>query len=350
MVLLLSKASKIIVYIKIIIEPLYYFLFHTIFLFISIGLFLFRKPICNFLSINDLPNNQRKVHEKPMNTIGGMIIFINLILSLSYLLFYSEIKIKIFLILIFIYSLFFLLGLVDDNRQLSAKLKTFLIFLFLFIVLPLDNMHLIKNIKISNFDKVIVLNEGALFFTIFCIYFFYNAVNFADGLNGVCTSLVLFWLIAIFFNHGGDANEPGLISLIICILLILFLNVSGKLFIGNSGSSLLSIIVSIFFIKAHNDSNIYFDEIVILVLLPAIDVIRVSIERVLKKKSPFVADTNHFHHLLMNKFGKKIIFIPYIFISATPYLFSRIYNVSNFFIISIFIVMYFALIKILQKC
>jgi|688.fasta_scaffold162369_2 UDP-GlcNAc:undecaprenyl-phosphate GlcNAc-1-phosphate transferase len=328
---------------------MHHYLLHTIFLLISIGLFLVRNPICNFLNINDFPDNQRKFHKKPINTIGGIIIFINIILSLSYLLIYNEIKIKIFSILILIYSIFFFLGLIDDNRKLSATFKTFLIFILLFIILPIDNMHLIKNIKISNFDKVIVLNEGSLFFTIFCIYFFYNTVNFADGLNGICASLALFWLVVILFNHGGEINETMLISLIINILLILFLNISGKLFIGNSGSSLLSIIISLFFIETYNINNIYFDEIILLTLLPAIDVIRVSFERILNKISPFTADTNHFHHLLINKFDKKIVFIPYIFISSIPYLFSRIYDKNNFLVIIFFLITYFVFIKILKK-
>ena len=155
--------------------------------------------------------------------------------------------------------------------------------------------------------------------------------------------------MVILFNHGVEINETMLISLIINILLILFLNISGKLFIGNSGSSLLSIIISLFFIETYNINNIYFDEIILLTLLPAIDVIRVSFERILNKISPFTADTNHFHHLLINKFDKKIVFIPYIFISSIPYLFSRIYDKNNFLVIIFFLITYFVFIKILKK-
>ena len=50
----------------------------------------------------------------------------------------------------------------------------------------------------KNTDKLILLNQASIFFTIFCIYFFYNSLNFSDGYNGISITLSLYILITFF--------------------------------------------------------------------------------------------------------------------------------------------------------
>ena len=67
-------------------------------------------------------------------------------------------------------------------------------------------------------------------------------------------------------------------------------------------------------------------------MIPGLDMIRLFITRIFKKKNPFSPDNNHLHHLLLYKYGNLktliiydlLIFIPWLvyifFISLLPYL------------------------------
>ena len=57
-------------------------------------------------------------------------------------------------------------------------------------------------------------------------------------------------------------------------------------------------------------------------LIPAIDALRVTIERILKNKSPLLPDRNHFHHLLEKKIKQNFVFIPYILFTVFPFFIS----------------------------
>ena len=57
------------------------------------------------------------------------------------------------------------------------------------------------------------------------------------------------------------------------------------MFLGDSGSLLISFIIGYFFIKLYNNELINFtDEIVVYMLLPGIDLIRLFFQRILNKK------------------------------------------------------------------
>ena len=132
-------------------------------------------------------------------------------------------------------------------------------------------------------------------FTIFCIFALYNALNFIDGYNGSATSVILFWSIYLFIKN------PDIVYLtVILISLLIFLyNVSGKLFLGNSGISLISIFFALSVIVEHNNGIIYADEILLILLFPGLDMIRVTAQRFLNKKKIYNPDKTHFHHYLI---------------------------------------------------
>jgi UDP-N-acetylmuramyl pentapeptide phosphotransferase/UDP-N-acetylglucosamine-1-phosphate transferase len=83
-----------------------------------------------------------------------------------------------------------------------------------------------------------------------------------------------------------------------------------KVFLGDSGSLFLGGIVSIYVI--HILTNNYIIKpvydihkivfVISILLYPIVDIIRVFIIRVSNNKSPFIADKNHIHHLLLKKF------------------------------------------------
>tara|TARA_B100000579_G_C22761774_1_gene819322 strand:- start:313 stop:1293 length:981 start_codon:yes stop_codon:yes gene_type:complete len=317
-----------------------------ILLIVSFFLIFFVKKINSKLIIYDEPDNNRKIHSIPVPLFGGIIFLIflitNTILSYEYL----TSSLKLITILIFLYSIFFIIGFIDDRTSLSPSKKTFALLIFLTLLIPLHEDLIIRNLIFKDLEFYIPLNQANIFFTIFCLYFFYNIINFSDGANGITISLSIYWLLVFIFF--GSINKIFIYSLIAPLILILIFNLKNKIFLGNSGSSLLSITLGILFIINYNiDNSIKCDEIFLLMFIPAIDTIRVTIDRTLDGKSPFQPDQKHLHHLLLKIIDKNFVFFPYIIISILPFLLS-IY-VNTVLILFLFSLVYLISVSFLKR-
>jgi UDP-GlcNAc:undecaprenyl-phosphate GlcNAc-1-phosphate transferase len=206
----------------------------------------------------------------------------------------------------------------------------------------------VNKINFKNLNFNINLQQAAIFFTIFSIFALYNAFNFADGVNCVATALGIFWITFVIIKSG-DYSNIYYQSILISLIIIFYLNYKKKIFLGNSGSSLYSIIISLILIQEYKKNNIFCDEILFILFLPGIDMARLSIQRIISGNSPFLGDNNHLHHLMSARIREKFIFLAYILISMAPIL---IYNflVKNFYLtlaisITLYLLIYFYLIK-----
>lgn len=324
-----------------------FYLFNIIISIISLILIESLKKKESALVIFDKPDNNRKIHTKPIPLLGGPIILIYVNSILLFLYFYSDLKFKLILILCLLYFIFFVLGFIDDKNGISPLKKTLIIFFLLFLILPLDQNLVVKNLIFKDIKINILLNEGSIFFTIFCIFFFFNLLNFADGVNGIALGISIYWVL--IFLVFGKFNNLFLISFLICIFIVFVYNIKNDLFIGNSGSSILSSILASLFIIEYNFYNTFYcDEIFLLMFLPTIDAARISLERIAKKASPFLPDKNHFHHLLIKKINIKYVFIIYIIFSMIPFLLSlTILKTYYSFLLSLII--YFSTLLFLKK-
>ena len=124
-----------------------------------------------------------------------------------------------------------------------------------------------------------------------------------DGINlqSSLYSLTIFLFIIIFYI------DLFLVKIIfISLMSYSFLNYKNKTFLGDSGSLLISFIIGYIFIKLYNFQIINFaDEVVIYMLVPGIDLIRLFFKRILIKKNPLTPDRFHLHHLLILKYFLK---------------------------------------------
>ena len=319
---------------------------NLILLLISFLLIIFVKKIALKYIIYDKPDNDRKIHSAPVPLLGGVIFYIFLIINTILSYEYLTSSLKLIILLIFLYSIFFILGFIDDKISLSPSKKTFILLIFLFLIIPLHQDLVIQNLVFKDLKFYIPLNQANIFFTIFCLYFFYNLINFSDGANGITISLSIYWLLIFIFF--GSINKLYIYSLIAPLILILIFNLKNKIFLGNSGSSLLSItLASLFIINYNIDNSIKSDEIVLLMFIPAIDAIRVTIDRVIDGNSPLQPDKKHFHHLILKKVNKNLVFFPYMAISILPFLLSIYFNTLLIFII--FSILYLISVSFLKR-
>ena len=320
-----------------------FFIIFISILFVNLLILTFRNNLANHLNIFDKPN-KRKIHKHPTPLIGGICLFITISIALVLNLFENYISVGKFSIYILFYIIFFTIGLWDDAKNLSPKIRTFIIIASIIILIPFESDFIIRELNFKYTNKQIILGNFSLLFTVFCIFALYNALNFIDGYNGSATSIIIFWTFVLLIKN---PNILYFLTIIIMILIFIY-NIFGKIFLGNSGTSLLSIFFSLSIINDYNIiSTIYADEILLILLFPGLDMIRVTFERILNKKKVYYPDKTHFHHYLIRK-NFHYIWQSIIILTIMPLI--LLYIIKNIIIIILItILLYFILLIYLRK-
>ena len=311
----------------------------------------FFKKLSSFFNVYDFPDNIRKFHKKKTSLFGGSIILLNLLLFYLLSLFlYNDLVLNINL-KIFISGclLFYLLGLIDDKKNLNSTLKFLFELLIAFVIVFYDESILIEKLYFSSLNKTLDLGNYSIFFTILCFVIFINALNMSDGINlqSGTYSLIIIFVLFIY-------SEEYLIlsAIVFALLTFLYLNNKSKVFLGDNGTLLIGFILSYLIIhsaKSTNYINLSADKIFILMILPGLELIRLFILRIIKKRHPFSSDRHHIHHILLNNFKYDKVISIIILLSILPILFMFIFSEQLHLIITAFSIFYFIIIKKYEK-
>lgn len=300
----------------------------------GIIIFFFRKQISLLLKLYENPNETRKkiINKKKTYLINGLIILLN---TSFYLVFEITNKVMPFqnLLILMSINMFYMIGYFDDLKNLSASSKTIFIFVILFLLLISDKSFILSELEFKNLkENVLQLNKLSIPVTIFFIYIFYNFINFSDGVNGIALGLSIFFISVLIYERQYYTNFE--IILLLSLTLCLYINLKNISFLGNSGVSVLGILIPILYINDYNlNKSLLCDEIFIIFFIPGIDMTRLVIERLINKKSIAKADLNHLHHLILNKSGKDNCFLIYILLTIIPYVIGKFLNNYTFTIL-----------------
>ena len=272
------------------------------------------------LNIYDHPNNKRKMQKTPVSVSGGLILYLNSILIFSFI--YLENKSNSiffinsyeFFLIVFFISAFFLIVFLDDKIELKASTKIILMLLIIILFVYLTDYGLVKTFSFSE-DLNIKLGNFYILFTVFCIFTLTLTLNMFDGVDGQSLILYIFLSAYLFFFH--DITFSGYI--LIPLVVTLILNLKQKIYLGDNGVMIFAGIISIILIKYNflQPYQIFADEIILILLIPALDLIRLVIYRLYLKRSPLEADNFHIHHLAKEFVSKKnyiILSIIYYFL------------------------------------
>ena len=251
--------------------------------------------------------NNRSSHSSIATRSGGFSIFLSLFL-ISVYFYLTGFEIYQFSLLVPL-SITMIIGLYDDINGVDFKLK----FIFQIITakiiidngLVIDNLHGI--LGIYELNRII-----AQMITIFFIVAIINSINFIDGIDGLAISIVILFLslFEIFSATQSDFFYLSIITISSLVPLYYFnFSKKKKVFLGDSGSLFLGTLVSVYVIYILSNNYVIkpkFDLhkilfVISILFYPIIDIIRVFFLRVSKGKSPFIADKNHIHHLIINK-------------------------------------------------
>ena len=254
----------------------------------------------------DVPN-ERKIHHGAISRLGGVAIWISVMLTFLFLVLLSYYPKGQGLSAIIVGgSLMFLMGLVDDLYCLNAKFKLFIQVAIAVIVMLLGIR--IEHLYLPWNNMVVDLGLMSYVITLFWIVGITNAVNFIDGIDGLAGSIVSISAVAI--GLVSLVLEPAIqINALIAFILVgamcAFLTFNynpAKIFMGDSGALyagfLLATLSITGVVKASDSVSMYLP--ILILAVPIMDVIYSSSRRILKGKSPFVADSEHIHHKLLH--------------------------------------------------
>ena len=215
------------------------------------------------------------------------------------------------------------IGLYDDFQDLRAFQKymvlSFLIAMTVYSGQSPDGDYGI----ITNLNGFLGINEISylvgFFFTCFVYLSIMNAINLIDGIDGYMSIFCILLFVALFFiNDLNGYYTHSVVSVVFVSSMLVFLkhNFSRKkkLFVGDAGSLFFGFWIAnflILFITSSPVANIVdvfsikLENIPVLAIasinIPVLDTLRVMAVRVINKKSPFSADRNHLHHILIDK-------------------------------------------------
>jgi UDP-GlcNAc:undecaprenyl-phosphate GlcNAc-1-phosphate transferase len=249
------------------------------------------------IGLTDAPG-PRKVHSIPVPRVGGLAMGVGLLLPT---LITVELTPSIRGLLLGLVVLL-LFGLWDDRVDLGYRTKFAGQVLAAGLCMIVGNMH-IGTLMIGS---LIVLPQGvSIFLTFVFLIGITNAINLADGLDGLAGGLVLLCLcaIALFAAMSGNTTvvEVALIEAGAVLGFLRFNTHPAKIFMGDSGSQMLGFSVGALALLATQGETSPLSAALPLLLLglPIMDTLTVMLTRIRAGRSPFSADSNHLHHRLL---------------------------------------------------
>lgn len=273
--------------------------------------FLAIPPIIHIARVKGLTDEpgERRAHTESTPSLGGIGIFAGVLFSVIFWTpyqWFSELQYVLGAMLII-----FLIGAKDDIVPLDPMKKLLGQFIAALILV------FRSDVRLTSFQGLLGFYEipewFSYVFSVFTILVIVNAFNLIDGINGLAGSIGLLiaastgvWFMMV--NH----VEYAIISFALVGAITAFLKFNltpAQIFMGDTGAltiGLLSAVLSIKFIEFNRDLqhpfSVHSAPVVAMsiIILPLFDLLRVFTIRIAAGRSPFSADRNHLHHLLLD--------------------------------------------------
>ena len=271
-------------------------------LLLCAGLLRVSRAAGKRLGLVDKPS-QRKKHRGDVPLVGGACIF------LTYSVF--NISSPAAQAVILASGLLLLVGIADDYRDLSPRVR--LIFQALAAtILVVAGGYQIHSVGSIFGGQVLVLSGiTAVIFSIVCVIGVVNAINMIDGADGLAGGIVTISISALILTSISYGNDPellaGLLTVLGATLAFLLFNTGflgrrKKVFLGDSGSMFLGVVLAAHYIGMSQDGTAYMTPVVAgwIFGLPLMDSISVMVGRARRGQSPLKAGRDHLHHRLID--------------------------------------------------
>jgi len=253
---------------------------------------------------------ERKAHNSSVPTLGGLAIFAGV--GFSFTFWSSGLGDETTQYIIAALIVMFFIGIKDDIIELTAKKKFYgqLISAVIIVVFA--------EIRVTNLFGVFGIYEipywFSIIFSLFTILTIVNAFNLIDGIDGLAAGIGAIASFAFglwFYNYNQISLCILSFTLFSSLIAFLVYNFSpANIFMGDTGSLIIGLILAVLainFIQLSFASPPYAFPFrsspamaIAILIIPLFDTLRIFILRVMQKRSPFKADRNHMHHVLLD--------------------------------------------------
>ena len=196
------------------------------------------------------------------------------------------------------------LGLIEDidNDLLSPQLRLTMLGLFFGLTFLIWPEVIPSNTGYEFIDWLMALPVfGWLIAVIFCVGFI-NAINMADGANGLVPGIVFIASVLFYWIVGALIWE---VLSIVTGVFLLFNVISGRLFLGDAGAYGLGTILVLGGFYTVNSNRIGVEFAAVMMCYPCIEVVMSMLRRRLAGRSMFKPDNEHLHNKIHQRLKSK---------------------------------------------
>ena len=267
---------------------------------------LVTTPFAKWLSVKcgaiDYPKH-RGVHKKPMPRMGGVAIVLGFIITVLMVYHFDKsMNLKQFVGFIIGALMIAGLGVIDDMKNLPAKLK-FCVQIVAALIVIMSGTR----IQVVLWPVTAYLQKFSIPITLVWIVGVTNAVNLIDGLDGLAagvTSIAAMSLMVLCIMTGSTTAVVLTAALAGACLGFLPRNFNpAEIFMGDTGSTFLGFVLAVTSILGVFKGYALLAMIVsvLCVGLPVFDTICAMLRRMAKNQPIMQADRGHLHHKLIDR-------------------------------------------------
>lgn len=308
----------------------------------AIAIVCFSNPIAHALGLVDHPGAQaHKAHSRPTPLVGGLALIPPTIATLLPGTggLYAGTVSELWAIALATGGSF-LIGLCDDRRHIPAAKRLALSAAVFAAAMILCPSLIVSAVTINYFGWKIALGWLAAPFTLICLLAFQNAVNMADGRNGLVTGIAIIWLAALL-TYGPHPSNLAILSMLCAMLVVWIANLNGRLFLGDAGSYGIGAFIGLVVIWHHHSNvGMHTTQVVTLLLIPVLDMARLFAFRLMTGRHPFSPDHSHLHHYLDGALGWKRGRLIYYAIVGLPIIALRANLLPGIFCVGLGVALY----------
>lgn len=309
----------------------------------------FGDAIGRRLGLIDAPDGRRKLHARATPLVGGIAVALP-VSGMAFWLGASTEFEPLFATIGVVTMAFMILGLADDRHHMPPAWR-----LVISLGLCIGAMTAVPGLRVefvrfTFIFRVFLLDGWTVFFTLLCLIGLVNAINMADGKNGLLPGLGLFWT-AMMAIEAPDHARPLLLVLGVALAIVFAFNIFGRVFLGDSGSYALGALFGFLAIHLH-DARVEWlpsDRIALWFLLPVADCLRLMARRIMLGQSPFGSDRNHLHHVLHDAMPWRHGLAVYLGLAAAPSFAAMAFPRLTLLWAMIAMACYFALLTLLPR-
>jgi UDP-GlcNAc:undecaprenyl-phosphate GlcNAc-1-phosphate transferase len=271
------------------------------------------------LGVIDYPDGGRKSHARPTPMIGGIALMLPLLLVALAIMAAGNAPLRIYSSLLIAGLGFLILGWYDDRQHAPPSARLIVASGLFGAVTLLQPDLLLANIDLGLGPLSIPLWLVSLPFTILCLVGLQNSINMVDGMNGLLICLAMFWAGCLLL-YAPDHLVIYLQLLVLGLAILLPYNLFGALFLGDAGSYSIGGTIGILMIYCHNHAGGALPTltVVLWLMVPVVDCLRVMVARILEDRSPLSPDKNHLHHRLARQWRWPICLVIYVALVGMP--------------------------------